>query len=228
MAVFTLLNNSCIFPQPELADEDGLLAIGGDLSSERLLNAYSNGIFPWYNPSEPICWWCPKKRYVIFPSRVHISRSMRKMMRRTSLQVKFNYNFPDVMSNCRKMREGETWINPEMEIAYNRLFEMRHALCVGVYENDILVGGLYGVVIGRCFYGESMFSKVADASKLALVRLCELLKEHDFVFVDCQFHTEHLESMGGEYISWGKYKNLLATGLSGVAVVNNLFDNSPC
>jgi len=212
MAIFILQDEWVMFPSPELADSDGLLAIGGDLSIQRLLTAYSEGIFPWYNPGEIIQWWCPKDRFVIFPDEIHVSRSMRKLLKKAALQVKLNVDFPKIMKNCRQMREGETWITDEMEQAYNKLFEAGHAMCVAIYEDNILVGGLYGVVLGKCFFGESMFSKVPNASKLALIYLCETLAREGFVFVDCQFHTEHLEKMGGRYISWAMYKRLLKMG----------------
>ena len=213
MPVFQIFDDHYNFPPPELAHDSGLLALGGTLCVKRLLNAYSNGIFPWYNPGEIVQWWCPKERFVIFPEKLHVSRSMKKVMKRTSLKVKMNTDFDCVIKNCRMMRESGTWITDEMEEAYNNLFIAGYAMCAGVYEKEALVGGLYGVVIGKCFFGESMFSKTANASKLALIRLCEKLAEEDFVFVDCQFHTEHLEKMGGQYISLADYRLLLEKGL---------------
>lgn len=214
MPVFLLSSDNCIFPHPELAEEDGMLAIGGDLSVDRLINAYSAGIFPWYNPGDVIQWWCPKERYVIFPDKVNISRSMRKIIKKTHLEVKINTDFRNVMHNCRMLRENATWISDEMENAYNNLFALGHALSVEIFDKEILVGGLYGVVIGKCFFGESMFSKTPNASKLALIYLCKKLSEDGFLFVDCQFKTDHLESMGGQFISWDKYKNMLEAGIS--------------
>ena len=209
MPVFRLSNKSNKFPPPELARDDGLLAIGGDLNTERLLNAYSNGIFPWYNPNEAIKWWCPNERFVIFPDNIHISNSMKKVIKNTNLEIKINTDFDCIIHNCRVMRDNHTWITDEMEVAYNKLFELGHALSVGVYEKNTLVGGLYGVVIGKCFFGESMFSKVDNASKLALIKLAEMLSRENFTFIDCQFHTCHLENMGGQYISWEMYRKLL-------------------
>jgi len=213
------MSHSNDFPPPESARDDGLLAIGGDLSVERLLNAYSNGIFPWYNPGEIIQWWCPKERFVIFPSEVIISRSMKKVMKKTTLRTEINTDFAGVMHNCRMTRENETWISDEMEAAYNNLFNAGHALSVEVYDKTVLdaaglAGGLYGVVIGKCFFGESMFSKTANASKLALIRLCEKLADEGFLFIDCQFHTNHLQSMGGKFLPWGEYKKLLVKGIN--------------
>ncbi|MCL2387095.1 MAG: leucyl/phenylalanyl-tRNA--protein transferase [Defluviitaleaceae bacterium] len=210
MPIFKLTEGSYLFPPTALADCDGLLAYGGDLCIERLLNAYSSGIFPWYNPGEEILWWCPQERYVIFPKEVHVSRSMKKLIAKGNLQTKINTDFSKIINTCRMTREGETWITDEMEAAYNAMFQAGYAMCVGVYENETLVGGLYGVVIGKCYFGESMFSQVASASKLALIRLCEELK--NFNFIDCQFHTPHLESMGGQYIPWQKYRRLLREG----------------
>jgi len=217
MSIFLLPANDDVFPPQEYAREDGLLALGGDLSVKRLLNAYSNGIFPWYNPGEIIQWWCPKERFVIFPNEIIISRSMKKILKKmrcgqpvkTELTVKFNSDFASVMHNCRTLREGQTWISDEMEEAYNNLFNLGYARSVEVYDETKLTGGLYGVAIGKCFFGESMFSKAANASKIALIRLCETLSAEGFLFIDCQFHTEHLERMGGRFISWDDYKKLL-------------------
>ena len=207
--IFVLSNDSFIFPPPELADNDGFLAVGGDLKVPRLLNAYRNGIFPWYNPGEIIKWWCPRERFVIFPEKAHISRSMKKLIKQGVFDVKMNVDFGSIIHNCRIEREDGTWITDEMETAYKNLYDAGHVICVGVYEKNILVGGLYGVAIGKCFFGESMFSLAANASKLALIYLCKKLAAANFAFIDCQFHTKHLESMGGEYISWGEYRELL-------------------
>jgi leucyl/phenylalanyl-tRNA--protein transferase len=220
------MKNSIVFPEPEEAREDGLLAVGGDLRPARLINAYSNGIFPWYAPGEEILWWCPKERFVIFPDEINISGSMKKFMKKTSLRTKINADFAGVISNCRELRKDNTWITDEMEEAYNKLFKMGYALSVAVYETRSgaglegesepvkLAGGLYGVVLGRCFFGESMFSLAPNASKVALIELCSFLSKLSFVFVDCQFHTGHLEKMGGRYISWEEYKWLLMSGRS--------------
>ncbi|MCL2457112.1 MAG: leucyl/phenylalanyl-tRNA--protein transferase [Defluviitaleaceae bacterium] len=221
MPVFRL-NSSKIFPPPSLAEPDGLLAYGGDLSVERLLNAYVNGIFPWFNPDEEILWWCPRERFVIFPNEIHISRSMKKFLRESEIKIKFDEDFSQIMKGCRELREGATWISDEMEDAYGALFDAGYVLCVGVYEKNILVGGLYGVVIGKCFFGESMFSKTKNASKIALIKLCEFLSKKNFLFVDCQFHTPHLESMGGKFISWHDYRSLLRIGISFDNIASNI------
>jgi leucyl/phenylalanyl-tRNA--protein transferase len=212
MRIYLLSQETKTFPPSELAHSSGLLAVGGDLSAERLLNAYANGIFPWYMPGEMIHWWCPSNRFVIFPQRIHISKSMKRVINKGTYEIKENVDFADIIRNC-KTTHGETWITDEMESAYISLFNSGYIMCVGVYEDGRLVGGLYGVAIGKCFFGESMFSAVPNASKLALIKLCEILAGEGFLFVDCQFHTKHLESMGGRFISWEEYKNLLAKGL---------------
>ena len=211
MSVFMLDENKICFPYPELADEDGLLAIGGDLKPERLLLAYCNGIFPWYNPGEIIQWWCPKERFIIRPKEIHISKSMKKYFRKHDTRIMINRDFYDTMHRCRLKREFEegTWISDEMEKAYYKLYERGYAISVEAYVDDALAGGLYGVIIGRCFFGESMFSDMANGSKVALILLAGLLSSLDFVMIDCQLPTEHLKSMGGVEISWGEYKKLL-------------------
>lgn len=215
MSVFKL-TNEIIFPNPELAEEDGLLAVGGDLSLKRLILAYCNGIFPWYNEGEPILWWCPKERFIIKPDEIKISKSMNKIIKRNIFKVKFNHNFEGVISNCKSMREdnGEgTWISNDMKSAYINLYKTGYAMSVETYLDDELVGGLYGVVIGKCYFGESMFSKVSNASKFALIKLAEKLKSEGFILIDCQLHTEHLESMGGKFIEWSEFKKLLKSGI---------------
>ena len=215
MPVFKLKDDIYVFPKPELAEDNGLLAIGGDLSTLRLINAYVNGIFPWYNEGEPIMWWCPHERFVIIPGEIHISKSMKKFIRHTSLSVTFDKVFARVIHSCRSMRETKegTWITDDMERAYNELFKLGFASSCEVWDGEELVGGLYGVKIGRCFFGESMFSKTENASKLALISLAKELEKQSFEFIDCQFHTDHLESMGGRYISYNEYKSMLLRGV---------------
>lgn len=214
MAVY-LLDEDIWFPPPEGADEDGLLAVGGDLRPERLLLAYSNGIFPWFNEDVEILWWCPKKRFVIIPGKVRISKSMKKFMKKTDLKVTVNRDFSGVIHNCRKLREGKegTWITDGMEDAYNNLHRLGFAASVEVYDGENLAGGLYGVVLGRCFFGESMFSLVPNASKLALISLSGYLQQLGFYMIDCQFHTDHLESMGGRFISYEEYMGYIERGI---------------
>ena len=209
------LTDEIMFPNPELAEEDGLLAIGGDLRWERLVLAYCNGIFPWYSDDEPILWWCPKLRFIIKPNEVRISKSMKRVFNRGEFKVTFNNDFEGVISNCKALREkGEgTWITDDMKEAYINLFNKGFALSVEVYKESKLVGGLYGVKIGRCFFGESMFSKVTNASKVALISMCKKLEEEGYIFLDCQMHTNHLESMGGKFVSWNKFKEMLQEGI---------------
>lgn len=219
MAIYRLEKEHIWFPNPEEAEAEGLLAIGGDLSMNRLLLAYQYGIFPWYNPGEEILWWCPHDRFVIIPGEIHVSRSLRKYLRRhdedNDIQVSFNHSFAEVMHQCRMSREQKegTWISDEMEEAYNRLHQSGHALSAEVYEHGQLVGGLYGVVLGTCFFGESMFSRTENASKIALVALAKKLEQLDFQFIDCQFQTDHLERMGGKYMNWKDYRALLKSGV---------------
>ena len=203
------------FPETPGGD-DGFLAIGGDLSPACLIKAYSSGIFPWYNPGEIIRWYCPRERFVIFPQEIHVSRSTRKALNKNDFDVKINSNFPAVIRNCRIQREGHTWIGDDCERAFNLLFRLGYAISVEVYDFIGLVGGLYGVVLGKCFFGESMFSKKANASKIALVSLSKKLADEGFVFIDCQFHTNFLEQMGGRYITWEEYKALLTKGIGHV------------
>lgn len=215
MSVFRLDKDKVEFPHPTLARQDGLLAVGGDLSVARLLLAYSHGIFPWYNPGEEILWWCPRERFVIFPGEIHISHSMKKYMKKHMFRVVINRDFADTMHRCRMKREFDegTWISDEMEEAYLRLHKEGYAVSVEVYEDESLAGGLYGVSIGRCFFGESMFSDKENGSKTALIAFAQFLEQQEFLFIDCQFHTEHLERMGGRYISWEAYDRMLQEGL---------------
>lgn len=215
MAIYRL-PNEIVFPNPELSEEDGLLAVGGDLSIERLLLAYSNGIFPWYNPGEEILWWCPKPRFILKPEEIKISKSMRKIIRKGMFKVTFNNDFEGVISNCKKLREETyegTWITDEMKEAYINLHKHGYALSVETYLHNELVGGLYGVIIGKCYFGESMFSKVSNASKMALIALAQKLEEERFIFIDCQMQTKHLESMGGKFVEWDEFKAMLKEGI---------------
>ncbi|MCW8891991.1 MAG: leucyl/phenylalanyl-tRNA--protein transferase [Deltaproteobacteria bacterium] len=199
------LDDELWFPSVEETEDYGLLAVGGDLSPERLLLAYSLGIFPWYNPDEPILWWSPNPRCVLFPAEVHISRSLQRFLRRSSYRISFNENFAGVIYWCRRLRAGldgsGTWITPEMKKAYLRLHDLGFAHSVECWDGDQLVGGLYGVCIGRCFFGESMFSRSANASKVVLVWLMDHLQKNGFVMLDCQQTMDHLLSMGARDIS---------------------------
>lgn len=210
------LSKKIAFPDPHLGESDGLLAVGGDLSVDRLLLAYSNGIFPWYSfrDSMYIEWWCPMERFVIFPDKIHISHSMRTLINKQKYIVSINKAFPEVIRNCGKLREDMdgAWLGSDMTEAYTKLYEQGFAASVEVWEPsadpsqpDRLVGGLYGVALGKCFFGESMFSLVPSASKLALIFLAARLRDVGGVMIDCQFETPHLKTMGGEYISYEEY-----------------------
>lgn len=203
------LDNRLIFPDPALAEEDGLLAIGGDLSVERLLLAYQNGIFPWYNDEDPILWFSPHERFVLYPADLKISKSMRHVLRSGRFDVTINTCFEDVVEACSAAkREGQdgTWINPDMKIAYARLNQLGYAHSIEVWQDKKLVGGLYGVHAGAVFCGESMFSKVSNASKTALIWLCH---KTDYQLIDCQVYTAHLESMGAAMITRQHYIDIL-------------------
>ncbi len=213
MSVFQLDQNLIAFPKPTLADPDGLLAVGGDLSADRLILAYSNGIFPWYSEGEPILWWCPHQRFIIRPENIHISRSLAKYMRKHEVRVLWDRDFADTMHRCRMLRENKegTWITDAMEQAYARLNRIGCAMAVEASVDGVIAGGLYGVVLGNNFFGESMYSHHENGSKLALVCLAKALSESGFHMIDCQFHTDFLESMGGESISYEEYMKLLRT-----------------
>ncbi|MCK9382978.1 MAG: leucyl/phenylalanyl-tRNA--protein transferase [Sulfuritalea sp.] len=186
-----------------LAEPNGLLAAGGDLSPQRLLAAYRRGIFPWYSAGEPILWWSPDPRMVLFPDELKISRSLAKTLRNASYEIRLDTAFGDVVRACGSQpREGQpgTWITPEMQAAYRALHRLGYAHSVETWIEGRLAGGLYGVAIGRAFYGESMFSAARDASKIALVHLCAHLKQRRFGIIDCQMETRHLTSLGARPI----------------------------
>ena len=192
------------FPPVELAlrDPDGLLALGGDLAPERLLAAYRQGIFPWYSEGQPILWWSPDPRMVLLPNELKISRSLRKTLRKRPFRITLDTDFPAVMAACADPRaDGHgTWITEEMTLAYRRLHELGYAHSVEAWQEGHLVGGLYGVALGRVFFGESMFTRATDASKVAFVHLVEQLMRWDFALIDCQVHTGHLASLGAKPI----------------------------
>lgn len=210
------LDDDLWFPPVEEAEDYGLLAVGGNLSPERLILAYSQGIFPWYNPGEPILWWSPDPRCILFPDDLHVSRSLKRFMRKNDYRISFNENFPAVIYWCRGLRAGldgsGTWITPEMRSAYLRLHELGFAHSVECWDGDQLVGGLYGVAIGKCFFGESMFSRQTNASKVVLVELMAHLKSKGYLFLDCQQTTDHLLSMGACEVPRSRFKELLIQG----------------
>ncbi len=199
MPVF-LLNESLIFPNPELSEDNGLLAVGGDLSLERLLLAYKNGIFPWYSEEDPILWWSPDPRCVLFPDKIHISRSLKRLLNKNIYRVTFNQRFEEVINTCAELRKNETWLTNEMIDAYINLFDNGYGMSVEVLEENMLVGGLYGVRLGKCFFAESMFSIKSNTSKIAMVKMCEKLIEENVVIIDCQVSSPHLHRMGAQNI----------------------------
>lgn len=201
------------FPDVEhaLVEPDGLLAVGGDLEPERLLYAYRNGIFPWYGPDQPILWWSPDPRLVLFPGQLHISRSLARTLRRRHFTVTLDTAFEQVISECAAPRPGQagTWITPEMQAAYIRMHKLGHAHSVECWQQGRLVGGLYGLAMGRVFFGESMFTRVADASKVGFVTLVRQLQRRDYRLIDCQVHTGHLESLGATMLPRREFTRLL-------------------
>jgi leucyl/phenylalanyl-tRNA--protein transferase len=208
--VFRLDEEEIIFPDPALAEEDGLLAIGGDLRPERLILAYHYGIFPWFNEDDPICWYAPHERCVIYPERVRVTKSMGKVMRSGEFRISMDTAFPSVIENCAQIVRRDqpgTWITAQMQKAYIRLHELGYAHSVEVWQGETLVGGLYGLQINSVFCGESMFSKVSNASKAALIWLCQ---GNQFKLIDCQLPNDHLMSLGAEMISREAYLDLLS------------------
>lgn len=209
------LDNKLWFPDPRLADEDGCLAVGGDLSVDRLLLAYQYGIFPWYSfrdNDEPV-WYCPHQRFVIFPNEIHISHSMRTLMRKDLYRFSINKDFEGVIHECSRLRIDEegAWLGDDIIKAYTELHRQGFAASVEVWEQNKLVGGLYGVNIGRAFFGESMFSLVPSGSKLALIFLAKYFGEMGGRLIDCQLETAHLRSMGGRFISYEEYMKIISS-----------------
>ena len=224
MAVYQL-DEELWFPSPYYGERNGLVAVGGDLSAERLLLAYSNGFFPWFSfrgKKQPH-WYCPLDRFVLFPNEVHVSHSMKQLLKQEKYALTFNEDFSGVISGCatagHRYEERGAWLGTDMISAYTALHHQGYAASVEVWERPLadngagdrrLVGGLYGVALHRAFFGESMFSLVPNASKLALIFLAQILLRHGGVFIDCQFETPHLKSMGGRHISYERYMSLLS------------------
>jgi len=202
------------FPDPNLADEQGLLAVGGDLTPDRLLRAYHSGIFPWYSAGQPLLWWSPDPRMVLFPEKLQVSKSMKTLLRKNVFTVTYNKCFDQVIKNCAEVpRSGQdgTWITPEMIKAYNTLHDLGFARSVEVWEGEKLVGGLYGVFLRekQVFCGESMFTKVSNASKFGFIALVHKLKNKGVKLIDCQVYSRHLESLGAEEISRRQFLKFL-------------------
>jgi len=210
------LSEDLVFPSPHLASQEGLLAIGGDLSPNRLLLAYSNGIFPWYSEGEPILWWSPDPRLVLYPAELKVSRSLKKVCKQGVFELTMDRAFEEVIAECARVRlenqEG-TWIVDDMVQAYCRLHDSGLAHSVEAWQDNRLAGGLYGVSLGSCFFGESMFTRVTNASKVALVALVQHLKPFGFAFIDCQITTAHLTRFGAREISRSRYLGELAEAL---------------
>ena len=214
MAVWQL-DDELWFPNPHLGEDDGLVAVGGDLSVERLLLAYSNGFFPWYAfqiDSEPH-WYCPLDRYVIFPSEIHISHSMKQLLRQQRYEVTINQDFEGVIHGCSTAQDRDeemgAWLGPDIIEAYTDLHHRGYAASVEVWEDSRLVGGLYGVTLRKAFFGESMFSLVPNASQLALIHLAKTMEAAGGRLIDCQFETSHFRSMGGRHISYEQYMAII-------------------
>lgn len=200
------------FPNPELADEQGLLAVGSDLEPQTLLAAYSRGIFPWYSEGQPILWWSPNPRMVLFPDEFYISKRLARRRSQSRYRCSFNEAFSMVVQACAQIpRKGEsgTWILPEMMAAYEKMHVLGHALSVEIWEDDDLIGGLYGVSHRHVFFAESMFSRKTDASKMALAELVKQAGEQGWKLIDCQFYTEHLASLGAREIPREQFLKLI-------------------
>ncbi len=211
MPVFQL-GSEIVFPPPELAEPDGLLAIGGDLSPGRLLEAYRSGIFPWFGEGDPILWWTPSPRLVLFPGEFHVSRRLARVIRQESFTVSADTCFSDIIARCadkRAANRDETWITKEMREAYIRLHELGYAHSMECWQDGRLAGGLYGLALDRVFFGESMFSDITNASKIALHALVRFALENEIGLIDCQMRTGHLERLGAREISRSRFQKLL-------------------
>ena len=210
------LNEELVFPHPSLANEDGLLAVGGDLSPQRIVLAYANGIFPWYSEGRPLAWWCPRPRLVLTPSELRVGRTLRKTIKRRRYRITFDEAFSEVMAACATVpREGQdgTWITKDLTAAFVELHRRGLAHSVEAWEDDVLVGGLYGLSMGRVFFGESMFADRPDASKVAFVHLVRQLAAWNFEMVDCQVVTDHLVRFGAVSIELDTFLERLEHGL---------------
>ena len=207
------LTDALLFPSPEQASDEGIVAVGGDLKPERVMLAYRKGIFPWFESDDFLLWWSPDPRMVLFPDQVKISKSMRAVLRKKQFEVTFNKAFDDVVEACAKVKrfgQNGTWITPGLMEVYSTLHAQGHAHSVEVWEEGVLVGGLYGIDLGTVFCGESMFSKANNASKVALISLAKELKKNKYELIDCQVPTQHLASMGAESIPRSEFLTYLS------------------
>ena len=219
MPVYLLPEQKDLFPPPEESEPDGLIAYGGDLSPERLLNAYSMGFFPWYGEGQPIMWWHPPKRFVLYPRQLHVAKSMRPYFNQNKFELSYNRCFSRVIQQCAEVsRRGQdgTWITDAMVEAYTHLHELGFAHSVEVWREKELVGGLYGLIIGKIFFGESMFSKVSNASKFGFISLVRNLQEQNFLMIDCQQETQHMASLGAELILQSRFSTMLNENMRGI------------
>lgn len=210
-----LLDNKLWFPPAEDATEEGLLAMGGDLSEARLLLAYRSGIFPWFENDFPL-WWCPDPRFVLFPGELKISKSMHQVLRKNKFELRINTSFEKVIHYCKSVPRNDqhgTWITREIEEAYINLYRKGYAHSVETWENNSLVGGLYGIRLGKIFFGESMFNLTANASKFAFIHYIQQLKKEDVKLIDCQVYTQHLESLGARMIQRKEFLQILKNHL---------------
>jgi leucyl/phenylalanyl-tRNA--protein transferase len=218
-----MLNGKADFPPASWAGPEGILAVGGDLEPRRLLRAYGRGIFPWYADEEPILWWSPDPRFVLFPAEAHIPRSLKKILNKKYFQLTFDRAFADVIDGCARPRleQKGTWITKEIRQAYIRLHRLGYAHSLEAWQDGELVGGLYGVAMGRCFFAESMFHSAANASKVVLFALSSVLQKMEFVLIDCQIRSPHLAGWGARSIARRQYLELLRVGLSHATLRGN-------
>lgn len=214
MPIFQL-SDEVIFPPVHLASKSGILAVGGDLSPGRILTAYRHGVFPWYSEDDPIIWWAPDPRFILFTEELRISRSMKKVLRHDTFRITYDHDFLGVIYACQKSRRKKkgTWITEDMLEAYNTLHLLGYAHSAEAWYGDRLVGGVYGISLGRCFFGESMFSSVSNASKMALISLVIRLKDLKFQFLDCQVYTAHMETLGARFVPRAEFTRLLKKSL---------------
>lgn len=227
MPVF-YLSEKILFPPVHYAEPSGILAVGGDLSPERLLEAYKMGIFPWFSDDSPIIWWSPDPRFVVYPGEIRISRSMRQVIERGVFRITFDTVFRDVITECSMPRKHEqgTWITDDMIEAYVKLHELGYAHSIEAWSGDKLAGGLYGVSLGGVFFGESMFSKESNASKAAFITLAVNLKRCGFDIIDCQVHTDHLESLGAFEMTRDDFVSIINNSVSRETIKGNWGDNT--
>lgn len=211
MPIFRL-NDQILFPHPDLAEDNGLLAVGGDLSPERLLTAYRFGIFPWYSPGDPLLWWFISPRLVIFVDEFHVPKRVARYRKKASVTITRDCAFTDVINECASVRTetgDRTWISPEIRSAFEKMHELGYAHSFECWQGEQLVGGLYGIALGRVFFGESMFSRIPCASQFALIALVEYLRKADYALIDCQMTTDHLLRFGAREISGKEFQHLL-------------------